>query len=211
MSINLRYLTLKRFIALSEKGDTSDLIEFYKSLPTPLTMRIGFKRYKVPQTLDELIQSINWEQRLFLAVEPENYLDGVLRMFDCWFYSILTGKEFSEKEAYRIGKKALNCNVDELLPFAEKMQSLVVEMLEFEQEKTAGATNKTWLAAGGAKLAIYADMVTIDFLANEFKCTQDEVMEKPYADCLVRLMRQKDTIEVENEYQRLTMLKYSSK
>lgn len=204
--MNLKYLTFKRLLLLASKGDVSDLVAFYSDLPF-IYLRIGFKRYNVPKTLIELQTQITWAQRLYFASEPTDFIDLVFKRFNGWFYPILTGKQFNEQECSKIDYKALNCNVDELLPFVAHMSRLIEQLLIDEAKKTASDVDKTWIAAGGEKLTPFANMLTIDFLADKLRCHPDEVLNKPYADCLVRLMHQKISTDVENEYRELLTLK----
>lgn len=212
-----KHLTLKRLIALSSQGDCAQLIEDFSGFYFDGKIRIGIKEYKPQMTLQEFQSTITWGQRLFFAKEPENFLDGVLRMFCGTFYTALTGKDFDMTKCLSVGKKALNCNVDQLLPFSVHMIKMVEALLVDEYARTGGKEDKTWTAAGGAKLNKYGDLLTLDFLASELSLTygkqmgHNDVLAAPYLDCLVRLSKRKEFAEVEDEYRDLSMIKATSK
>jgi len=65
------------------------------------------------------------------------------------------------------------------------MSRLIEQLLIDEAKKTASDVDKTWIAAGGEKLTPFANMLTIDFLADKLRCHPNEVLNKPYADCLL--------------------------
>ena len=215
--MNIRFLTFKRLAILAEQGDVSDIVNFHTELSFGGSIRIGFKRLQVPLTMDEFRSRITWGQRLFFSREPIDYIDGVFRLFCGWFYPILTGKEFDETKCLTISGKALNCNVDELLPFVTHMSTMIGAMLSEEERLTGGSVDKTWIAAGGEKLNKYGDKVTLDFLVPKLSIMygkqvgHSDVMASPYADCLVQLMERKEFNEVENEYRELTNLKAQGK
>lgn len=210
-------LTLKRLAILSTKGDVTDLIEFFSSLPFNGSIRIGFKRHDVPATMDELRSSITWGQRLFFAKEPVDYLDRLNRLFCGLFYPIFADGEFDAVKCLTIGHKSLNCNINELLPFVTHMSALVEEMLISEHKLTGGNVDKMWIAAGGEKLNKYGDKITLDFLAPKLSIMygkqigHDGVMQSPYLDCMVQLMERKEFAEVESEYRELATIKAQSK
>lgn len=213
-----RHLTLKRLITLYSHGDCSEIVAFFSNKDLfDGNIRIGFRNRKVPLQLNDFLNQITWGQRMFFAQEPKGWLDATLRCFDGWFYPVLKNKPFDYDKCLSIGSKALNCNIDQLLPFAAHMIDLVEQMLIQEKEKTAGDVDKTWLAAGGSNLAKYGDLFTLNYLAPKLelmygrKMGHKDVMDSPYLDCLVHLMERKETSEVEKEYHELTMLKAQNK
>lgn len=213
MQVEVKHLTLRRLFLLASRGDVTEVVQHhFDAALSPERIRIGVKTYLVPTSVEQLQQNITWGQRLYLATESENLLDVTLRLFGGWYYSIVSGKAFSEDKALKFGRKALGCYITELLPVAASLFKLVEGLLIQEHSATSGDPDKVWKAAGGDMLNKYGDKLTLDFLASRLSvmygkpCGHAEVMAAPYLDCLIQLMERRDFAKVEKEYRELSML-----
>lgn len=207
MKIELKHLTLARFINLSAHGGVDDILEFLGTSAPPERIRIGIKTYAVPQIADELRESLTYGQKVFLSEQPKGDIDLLLRMFVGWYYPILTKKPFDADKAYTIVGKAMNCFITELIPSCAHIAKLVSELNQFEEQVLASEPDSLWMQAGGGGLSKYAPMLTVEYLADKLKCTNDEVFDKPYSECLFWLMYQNESNAVEKRFNQLNIEK----
>ena len=207
MKIEIKHLTLARFINMSANGGVDDILEFLCSSAPPERIRIGIKTYSVPQTADELREALTYGQKVFLSEQPKGDLDLLLRMFAGWYYPILTKNPFDADKAFNVAGKSFRCFITELIPACAHIAKLVSELNEFEEQVLASDPDSLWMQAGGSNLSKYAPMLTVEYLAGKLKCTNDDVFDKPYSECLFWLMYQNESNAVEKRFNQLNIEK----
>lgn len=161
-------------------------------LPLPDLLTIGKKRLFIPQTMEQFGDSICYGQRMFFTVDEPNDVAIVIRMIAGYYYPIVTGRTWDDKRALEFGSNILNSCVIELFPVAFHMVNIMGEIADREHKLLQREPSKQERAAGIDRLNKFADLTSIMFLIDSFKCSESEVMAKPYNDCLVRFMLQKE-------------------
>jgi hypothetical protein len=68
----------------------------------------------------------------------------------------------------------------------------MTQLIDRELKLLKREPTKQEKAAGIDKLGKYADLMAVTFLMESFRCSESDVMMKPYNDCLVRFMLQRD-------------------
>lgn len=176
------------FEPLRYGGLSTGLIE----LPLPEIIRIGRHSYNIPLTLDDMADNITYGQRLYLVREETVDVGFILRFITGYYYPMATGNAWDEQQALNFGGKVLHCLAREVYPVANHLLKLTDEMVKREQKLLYRAPTKQEKAAGIEKLNMFSDLSSIMYLQDSFKCPETEVMRKPYNDCLVRFMMQKE-------------------
>ena len=207
MKIEIKHLTLARFVNMSVHGGVDDILEFLGTSAPPERIRIGIKTYTVPQTADELREALTYGQKVFLSEQPKGDLDLLLRMFVGWYYPILTKKPFDADKAFNVAGRSFRCFITELIPACAHIAKLVSELNEFEEQVLTSEPESLWMQAGGGNLSKYAPMLTVEYLAGKLKCTNDDVFDKPYLECLFWLMYQNESNAVEKRFNQLNIEK----
>jgi len=69
---------------------------------------------------------------------------------------------------------------------------LMGDLAERERKLLHREPTKQERAAGIERLNVFSDLTALLFLQQSFNCTEAQVAEKPYNDCLVRFMLQKE-------------------
>lgn len=181
------------------------------TLPVPLYVRIGKRRYPVPQTVDEFTGAICYGQRLFLTREEKNDYGVIIRIIDGYYYPIVTKKKWDQDHALLFGKLVLTCTVVELYPVVIHIVNLIGEMITQEQRLLHREPTKMELAAGIEKLNVFADLTALNFLRDTMKIPVAEVLVTPYRECLVRFMLEKETEDYKSRYYQLLNEEQKSK
>jgi hypothetical protein len=163
----LRYITLKRLVRI--KGDPSKLIEQLAEMPTPGSIRIGWKRYGVPQNLNDFRDAICWGQRLMMATPHKTDFETFMYFVCNYYQPIVTKKPFDEQLVMRLYRKIVNCNISELYPVAMHFVKLFNEMIDIEQSKLNSTPDAMMRAAGIDSLSIFSDLAILKLVANECK------------------------------------------
>jgi hypothetical protein len=199
--IDLKRLTLREMIQNIDLyiGLSSGLIQ----LPVPQFLKIGRKKLKVPESLDEFCKSICYGQRVFLTQKEDNDFGLILRMIDGYYYSIYSSKEWDSDKALQFGKIVLTCKVEYLYPVAMYLVKLVNEMSDREIKLLHREPSKIELAAGIEKLNVFSEMTALHFLRDAMKITVPEVLLTPYNECLVHFMIAKEINQYQENYYKL--------
>jgi len=199
--IPIERLTLKQMMA--DNDQYGGLADGLSTLPAPMYIRIGRRRYPVPQTVDEFTSSICYGQRLFFAREEPNDYGVIIRVIDGYYFPVVTGKKWDQDLALLFGKNIITCAVLELYPVVMHLVKLIGEMVTQEQRLLHREPTKMELAAGIEKLNIFADLSALNFLRDSMKITIGEVLLTPYRECLVRFMLEKATEDYKARYYQL--------
>lgn len=162
-------------------------------LPLPDKLKIKRKILTIPKTISDFGDNITYGQRLYFARPEGNDYGIILRFVAGFYYPIYTGKVWNENSALRFGAKVLNSRAMDLFPVARHFVDLMGEIAERELNLLQREPTRQEHAAGIEKLAKFADLNALIFLCESFKCDESAVMTKPYNDCLVRFMLQKES------------------
>lgn len=186
----LSRLNLRTFILEPQRYEalTADLL----SLPVPTTIVVAGKVLPVPQTAEEVADSITYGQRLYFEQLEEFDIGVVLRYICGYYYPLATGCTWDETEALVFGRKVLSSLVKDLYPVAKHLTQLMATLVENERKLLYREPTKQERAAGIDRLAKFAPLSNLMFLASAFGCTQAQVPAQPYKDCLVRFMLAKE-------------------
>jgi len=201
--IPVERLTLKDMILNNE--EYQGLSDGLSQMPLPSGIRIGRRRYVIPQTYDEFTGTIVYGQRLYFSRDETNDYGVIIRTVTGYYYPIVTGKKWDEDHALIFGKKIINCTVRELYPLASHLIKLISEMVEREQKLLHREPTKIELAAGIERLSIFSELTAIEYLRDSMKVPVSEVLQTPYRECLVRFMREK---EIQDYQRRFIELSY---
>ena len=177
-------------------GITDGLIQ----LPYPVDLKIGRKRFPVPQTMDEFTKAICYGQRLFLPRKEDNDIGLITRMIDGYYYPIVTVNKWDEEKALLFGNKVLTCKVKELYPIAMHFVELIGQMTDREKKLLHREPTKVEQAAGIERLDLFSELNALDFLRDAMKCTVPEVLLTSYNECLVRFMNAKELSDYQERY-----------
>lgn len=185
--LTLREMTLEpqRYAALAE-GLTQ--------LPLPQYFKLGRKRLPIPADADAFSKSITYGQKLFFMQDEGFDLGIILRYVAGYYYTFATGQPWNEANALKFGKKVLALRVVELYPVAQHLVNLMAELITTERKLLHREPTQQERAAGVERLNKFADLSNVIFLMEQFKCDEAAVMLKPYPDCLVRFMMQREQV-----------------
>jgi len=195
--IPVHKLTLGQMMA---DPDYAGLSTGLSQFAVPDQIRIGRRRYPVPQTMDELSGNICYGQRLFFAREEPNDYGVIIRVIDGYYFPIVTGEKWDQDRALLFGKKVLTCVVQDLYPVVIHIINLIGEMISREQKLLHRDPSKMELAAGIEKLNVYSELSALNFLRDSMKITVGEVLLTPYNECLVRFMHEKEMQDYNARY-----------
>ena len=176
----------------------------YQGLPDGLkempvvNVKIGLWRLPLPETMEELSNQITYGQRLFLTKKEDDDFGLILRLLDGYYYPIVTGKPWDEDKALAFGKRILKCKAIEVYPAAVRLIQLLDELVGREMKLLHRNPSKLEKAAEIDKLSPFAEMTAIDFLRDTMKVTAEEVLLKPYNECLVRFMLARETADYQD-------------
>lgn len=161
-------------------------------LPTPEYITIGRKRYPVPTTMEHFGDTITYGQKMWFQRGEQSDIGLVFRYIAGYYTPMVTGETWDEKNITRIEKIIVNSLAIEMYPAAYHLIDLMTQLVERELKLLQREPTKQERAAGIEKLGKYAELMAITFLMDQFKCSESDVMAKPYNDCLVRFMLQRD-------------------
>lgn len=161
-------------------------------LPTPEFITIGRKRFPVPQTMEHFGDGITYGQKMWFQTAEQSDIGLVFRFIAGYYTPMVTGKPWDEKNIARIEKIIVNSLAIEMYPTAYHFIDLMAQLVERELKLLQREPTKQEKAAGIDRLGKYADLMAVTFLMDQFKCSESDVMLKPYNDCLVRFMLQRD-------------------
>lgn len=186
----LSRLTLRTFVLEPQRYEalTADLL----ALPVPSTIVVAGTVCTVPQTAEDMSDNITYGQRLYFEQQEDFDIGVVLRYVCGYFYPLASGRPWDEVEALVFGRKVLSSLVKDLYPVAKHLTALMSTLVENERKLLYREPTKQERAAGIDKLAIFAPLSNLMFLATAFGCTQAQVPAQPYKDCLVRFMLAKE-------------------
>jgi hypothetical protein len=186
----LSRLTLRTFLLEPQRYEalTADLL----TLPVPTTIVVAGKVLPVPQTAEEVGDNITYGQRLYFEQQEQLDLGVILRYIAGYYYPLAAGRPWDETEALAFGRKVLSSLVIDLYPVAKHLTTLMATLVENERKLLYREPTKQERAAGIDKLAKFAPLTNLMFLASAFGCTQAQVPAQPYKDCLVRFMLAKE-------------------
>lgn len=169
-------------------------------LPLPEYLKIGKRKLAIPQSLDDFTRNICYGQRLYLLKKEDNDFGSIIRNIGGYYYPLVTTKKWNEDNVLLFGRIILTLKVKYLYPLAMHLTSLIEQMIEKEQELLSHKSTKIEIAAGIEKLNIFSELTSLDFLSDAMKCTIDEVLLKPYKECLVRFMLAKERVDFQEKY-----------
>lgn len=161
-------------------------------LPTPEFITIGRKRFPVPHTMEQFGDNITFGQKMWFQNAEQSDIGLVFRYIVGYYTPIVTGKPWDEKNIARIEKIIVNSLAIEMYPTAYHFIDLMTQLIDRELKLLQREPTKQEKAAGIERLGKYADLMAVTFLMDQFKCSESDVMAKPYNDCLVRFMLQRD-------------------
>lgn len=188
--VPVRKLTLRRMTV--EEARYAGLAKGLATLPVPDSLRLGRKVLPVPKDMEELCGNITYGQRLFFT-QKEGFDTGIiLRLVAGYYYTLYTGCTWNEKRALSFGKIVLNSLAKDLYPVATHLTELMEQLVARESKLLQRQPTKQEKAAGIERLAKFADLTSLLFLQESFRCTAEQVMLAPYDDCLVRFMLAKE-------------------
>lgn len=186
----IRTLTIWDMIRWSWKYDgvTDGLIQ----LPVPDTIKIGRKHYPVPTTMEQFGDAITYGQRMFMTWDQPTDVATVIHYIVGFYYPIVTGEKWDENNAIAFAKKIVYSHVIETYPVAYHFIKLMTQLTERELSLLKREPSVEEREAGIDKLGRFAELTAIMFLMDSFKCSESNVKSKPYNDCLVRFMLQRE-------------------
>jgi hypothetical protein len=163
-----------------------------EQLPVPELLTITGRKFSVPQTLDEFSDVICYGQRNYLARPEPNDFGIIIRYITGYYFPLFMKKPWDETGALKFGANILHSLCIELFPVSLHMVKLMADLAERELKLLQRDPTAHERAAGIEKLSKFADLTALMFLADSFKCSESDVMLKPYNDCLVRFMLQRE-------------------
>jgi len=177
---------------ISEPLRYDGLREGLASLPLPELLTIRGKKLTIPTNLNDFCDNVTYGQKIFFQRPEENEYGIVLRFISGYFYPLFSGKEWDENRALKFGSFVLRSKVLEVYPVALHLVTLMGQLAEREVKLLERKPTSEERQAGIDKLSLFSDLSSILFLQESFRCSWDEVLGKPYNDCLVRFMYQKE-------------------
>ena len=205
MRMQINWLTLRRLFHL--KGNIEQLQQDLYELPCPDRIRIGFKTYRVPTTVQELSDNICWGQRLFAMSPQKNDLESFLFLVSNYYQPIVTGKEHSEEAAVKFYRKITRCHVNELYPVAFRMANLFSDLVKNEHDKLSGNITKEMKAAEIEKLNVFADFNILKMVANELKVDIRQAHLIEYNIVFTLLLSEKESMDFNARYNEIITAK----
>lgn len=181
-------ITLKHLLFEPEKY--ASLADTLSQLSAPDTIRFK-KLYQVPDTLESFSSNICYGQRLYLTISETTDVGIILRYIAGYYYTQVNGV-WNEKEALKFGSEVLPMRAVDVYPIAIRLIELMGQLAERERKLLHREPSADERAAGIESLNKYSELTSLIFLTEQFKCTDAEVLLKPYDDCLVRFMLAKD-------------------
>jgi hypothetical protein len=178
----------------------SGLSDGLSQLPLPENIRIGRKKYPIPQSMEEFTDKICYGQRIFLTRKEENDFGLIVRVMDGYYYPLVTNKKWDADDALLFGKIVITCKAEKLYPVAMHLTKLINEMSDREQKLLHREPSKMELAAGIEKLNVFSEMTSLHFLRDAMKITVPEVLLTPYNECLVHFMIAKEQAQFQERY-----------
>ena len=177
---------------LLEPERYAGIAEGLQQMPLPDKIKIGRKYYEIPQTLEDFSANICYGQRQFFATQEDIDVGIILRYVAGYYYPIVKKCIWDEKKVLSFYKKVLYSSAKELYPVAIKLLNLMGELAEREKTLLQRNPTKEEQSAGIEKLNRFANLTSLLFLQESFRITEDDVMLKPYDDCLVRFLLAKE-------------------
>ena len=178
----------------------SGLSDGLSQLPLSENIRIGRKKYSIPQSMEEFTDKICYGQRIFLTRKEENDFGLIVRVMDGYYYPLVTNKKWDADDALLFGKIVITCMAENLYPVAMHLTKLINEMSDREQKLLHREPSKMELAAGIEKLNVFSEMTSLHFLRDAMKITVPEVLLTPYNECLVHFMIAKEQAQFQERY-----------
>jgi hypothetical protein len=161
-------------------------------LPVPDKFKLWHRKVSVPETIQDFGDNICYGQRMYFTRPEPNDYGLVLRFITGYYYPVYKKRLWNEKLALEFGSFVLHCKVIDVFPVAIHFIKLMGELADREVKLLQRKPTKQEEAAGIDKLTKFSDLNAVLFLQESFKCSEEEVMQKPYNDCLVRFMLQKE-------------------
>lgn len=173
----------------------SGLHEGLTQLPSHGEITISKKKYKVPDTVEEFIDSLCYGQRIYLLSEESDDFGVIIRILTGYYFPIVEKEKWNSDKALLFGRKVINCKAKEVYPVASQLIKHLGQLAERERSLLHREPTKMERAAGIEKLNVFSDLTSLDFLRDEMKITTEEVLLQPYKECLVRFMLAKEKYE----------------
>lgn len=183
-------LDLRRYTMQPERY--AHLAEGLAALPVPATIRMGKRVLAVPQTVEEFCNTVCYGQVMYFKQREGFDVGIILRYVAGYFYPQYAQTVWDEKAALRFGSRILSLNVKDLYPVAKHLVALMEQLVQQETKLLQRTPTRQEQAAGIERLGKFADLTSLLFLQDSFKCTEAQVMQQPYNDCLVRFMLAKE-------------------
>jgi hypothetical protein len=185
--IPLKYLQLKHIIKHPERY--LSLLDDLVNLPSPQLISIGMLKLPVPQSLDELTDTICYGQRLYLVDKCKSDIETIIHSVIGYYYP-LTGYKWNMDKAHL---NLNHCFATELFPAGFQILRLMGDLVERERKLLNRKIKPEEAQAGIERLNKFAELSAIDYLrASKNLKTDEEVMLLPYAECLVRFLKEKE-------------------
>lgn len=175
----------------SEPETYSFLSDMLSELPIPETIKIKRNVYKVPEDLEKFSSQLTYGQRIYLTLQEMTDVGIILRYVAGYYFTQVKGA-WNEREALKFGSEIIKLKVIDLYPVSIRLIELMGKLAEREKKLLHREPSADEKAAGIETLNKFSELTSLIFLMDQFKCSEMEVMSKPYDDCLVRFMLAKE-------------------
>jgi hypothetical protein len=175
-----------------EPAKYTRFVEGFALLPLPEHLHVGRRRLTIPAGLEDFAGNLTYGQKLYLMTEEPFDTGIIMRYVAGYFYSEYTGKPWSETGALQFSRKILYSQLKDLYPVAIHLVNLMGELVDREKTLLHRAPTADERAAGVENLNRFSELTAMLFLMDSFRATEEQVLAKPYEDCLVRFMLAKE-------------------
>lgn len=159
-------------------------------LPVPDSIKIGRRRYWVPQTMEQFSDTITYGQKMYFGRGGDDDIELAFRYICGYYMPLVTDQPWDEKNIIAFRKNIVNSFAIEVFPVALHLITLMAQLVERELKLLKREPTKQEKAAGIERMGKFAELMAVMFLTESFNCSENELMQKSYGDCLVRFMLQ---------------------
>jgi len=167
------------FDILIEPLKYAGLAEGLINLPVPETITIDKNVLNVPKDMPELAKNICYGQKLFMTTSEDIDLGIILRVIEGYYFTQVRGT-WNESESIEFGATIILLPAVILYPVANHINNLLKELISREDKLLSRDPSPEEKAAGIEKLSKFAELSAMNFLIEQFRETQEQVLLRPY-------------------------------
>lgn len=208
---NITYLTLSRLAKLQNKGNIEILCKQLSQLYCPERLRIGFRTYAVPQSLDDFRENICWGQRLFMGSSQNTDWESFLFFLAGYYQPIVTKHKYDETEAVRFYDMIAKCHAFEAYPVLTRFVKYFEDLVRLENDKLNQPPDRDMRAAEVDKLRPFTDLNILELVSEKCRVPLKEAHLIEYDIVFALLWAEKETIAFQRRYNEVLIAKNKSK